>query len=211
MNFTVTERDKRLLILVSIALVALICWQYLIVPAMNKKQELELERDELERKQEEWESAISDLSGLEKTINENLEERASVSEPYYAYMETYEVDTVITNLALKHGLQTPSLSLTAATAGNVAYYAYYRGETLQSTVGGTYVYIGTAHLDTVGGTEQWTSFLDDVTANMSGLRIKSFHVDTTTYIDENYKTVETQRITADFDVYMCAIQEEACA
>ncbi len=209
MSFTITERDKKLLILVSCALVILVCVRYLIMPALENRQELDMQIEELSQRKQEWEGQLTVLNYVDKAIEDNEATKAEASEEYFELLETRQMDRKITNMALSHGLFPQSLSLNEAEPGSVDKYLYYEAEDETLIVDPEYVYIGTVTFEVEGQTEQWMEFVDDINDNEPGMRVTSFEIERRDYVDENKQTITTYGIVSTLDIYMCAEGEGA--
>lgn len=222
MKITITERDKGLLRLVLSAAVLLIGAQYLILPALSTRGELESEKEMVSLQKQEYEQRIAILDTIDQTIADNRKTLKAASKPYYdRKLETREMDDILSDLELKSGLFPESLSMVEAAPGSLR--AYLAPEETEEQTAATdakaeldaqpspseprYVYIGTATLRARGSVEQWESFLDRLQAQYSGLRIVSFDIAEATYLSADLTQVSDNSITCDLEFYMCAEQE----
>ena len=231
MKLTVTERDKRLLRLVLILAAVAVSVRFLILPALDWREELESQLADVTAQRQEWEEQIALLDTIDDTIAQNEARRDEVSQPFYrTKLETRQIDDIITELELASGLFPETLDLTEPAPGTAAAYvpggADAADQTVQSasveddtsaaedgtTDGGTqaqvpadprYVYIGTATLGARGGMEQWLSFLDRAAAAGVKLRVTSFQVSEAAYIADSAVPLTTERITCTMELYMC--------
>ncbi len=235
MKITITERDKGLLRLVLSAAVLLIGAQYLILPALSTRGELESEKEMVSLQKQEYEQRIAILDTIDQTIADNRKTLKAASKPYYdRKLETREMDDILSDLELKSGLFPESLTMVEAAPGSLrAYLAPEETEQQTTTTtdakaeldaqdGGAdaaqppvgaspseprYVYIGTATLRARGSVEQWEGFLDRLQAQYSGLRIVSFDIAEATYLAADLTRVSDNSITCDLEFYMCVEQE----
>ena len=123
MNIVVTERDKRLLRLVACVAILAIFGQYMIRPAITKRETLQDEYDTAEQKQQEYQMQIATLATIDDIIAQNQAALDTASEKYYkGDMETRQMDDIITGIALENGLFPQTLTLTEAAPGSVAAY-----------------------------------------------------------------------------------------
>lgn len=210
MTVSMTERDKKLLMLVGCAVVVAVCLQYLILPALESRQELELELEAAMIQQQQWEQQLLVLDYIDGAIADNEESRRAGSAPYYGALETREMDDIITGLALSHELFPQALTLTEAVPGAVPDYLGAPPDSQETAVQG-YVYIGRASLEVQGSEDSWRQLLDDVLENYPGLRITAFEIEEVTYIEGSSRTVNTNRITCAMDIYMCIAGGEGIA
>ena len=233
MNIVVTERDKRLLRLVACLAILAIFGQYMIRPAITRREILQDEYDTAEQKQQEYQMQIATLATIDEIIAQNQAALDTASEQYYkGDMETRQMDDIITGIALENGLFPQTLTLTEAAPGSVA--AYLADETQtdapaapadSTDASGTdidsadaaayepanYIYIGTATISAQGEVTQWLNFLDEVHRKYKGLRVTNFSITDFNYIQNNTQAVSTKLITGTLEIYMCVSGEEAVA
>ena len=233
MNIVVTERDKRLLRLVACLAILAIFVQYMIRPAITRREILQDEYDTAEQKQQEYQMQIATLATIDEIIAQNQAALDTASEQYYkGDMETRQMDDIITGIALENGLFPQTLTLTEAAPGSVA--AYLADETQtdapaapadSTDASGTdidsadaaayepanYIYIGTATISAQGEVTQWLNFLDEVHRKYKGLRVTNFSITDFNYIQNNTQAVSTKLITGTLEIYMCVSGEEAVA
>lgn len=233
MNIVVTERDKRLLRLVACLAILAIFGQYMIRPAIMRREILQDEYDTAEQKQQEYQMQIATLATIDEIIAQNQAALDTASEQYYkGDMETRQMDDIITGIALENGLFPQTLTLTEAAPGSVA--AYLADETQtdapaapadSTDVSGTdidsaaaaayepanYIYLGTATISAQGEVTQWLNFLDEVHRKYKGLRVTNFSITDFDYIQNNTQAVSTKLITGTLEIYMCVSGEEAVA
>lgn len=233
MNIVVTERDKRLLRLVACLAILAIFGQYMIRPAITRREILQDEYDTAEQKQQEYQMQIATLATIDEIIAQNQAALDTASEQYYkGNMETRQMDDIITGIALENGLFPQTLTLTEAAPGSVA--AYLADETQtdapaapadSTDASGTdidsadaaayepanYIYLGTATISAQGEVTQWLNFLDEVHRKYKGLRVTNFSITDFDYIQNNTQAVSTKLITGTLEIYMCVSGEEAVA
>ena len=240
MNIVVTERDKRLLRLVACLAILAIFGQYMIRPAITRREILQDEYDTAEQKQE-YQMQIATLATIDEIIAQNQAALDTASEQYYkGDLETRQMDDIITGIALENGLFPQTLTLTEAAPGSVA--AYLADETQtdapaepadstdasgtdSTDASGTdidpadaaayepanYIYLGTATISAQGEVTQWLNFLDEVHRKYKGLRVTNFSITDFSYIQNNTQAVSTKLITGTLEIYMCVSGEEADA
>lgn len=241
MNIVVTERDKRLLRLVACLAILAIFGQYMIRPAITRREILQDEYDTAEQKQQEYQMQIATLATIDEIIAQNQAALDTASEQYYkGDLETRQMDDIITGIALENGLFPQTLTLTEAAPGSVA--AYLADETQtdapaepadstdasgtdSTDASGTdidpadaaayepanYIYLGTATISAQGEVTQWLNFLDEVHRKYKGLRVTNFSITDFSYIQNNTQAVSTKLITGTLEIYMCVSGEEADA
>ena len=125
MKFEMTERDKKLLIFLSVFLIVVCIGYWGLYPIVkdikktDKKIQTEKDIEELNQLK------VSQLSIIE-TENENMnKEIAAARENYYPIMSSNEIDKQFTNMVLTSGLYSYDLSISISKeATNLAPYQY---------------------------------------------------------------------------------------
>lgn len=103
--------DVVLLKLLSSVLIFVLIGRFLILPGIEKHQNLVLEREQTEERKQEMEDTIANAPLVEQQIEQQQKELKTVSEPYYGSMGNQEVDELVTGLILSHNLFPVSLSI----------------------------------------------------------------------------------------------------
>ncbi|MDD6135943.1 MAG: hypothetical protein PUB54_02065 [Lachnospiraceae bacterium] len=104
MKFEITERDKKLLVMLSIFVIVVCIGYWGIYPVMKEKKKLGKEIENEKELQAANENMLSWLPALEKD-NQELEEKiVDVRKKYYPYMTNSEIDKHFTALALDYNL-----------------------------------------------------------------------------------------------------------
>ena len=111
-NSTLTERDKKLLyMLVFIVIIFIFGW-YIIRPLYKKTvadQEAIILASSLQSSNEAKVIGLSSAQGLTDKFTKDLAESTSV---YYEYMDSSEIDKLVTSYILKNGLRARDLTIT---------------------------------------------------------------------------------------------------
>ncbi len=214
MKLKLTQRDKRLLALVSCAAIAVLCWRFLISPALKMKQDLNLEIDQLSLALTEQEREIAALEPRKKEAGKRAAELAEASRDCYAPLETRQMDNIITGLLLDSQLFPESLSLTESQPNLPEPYLFDQSEEAREGADAQegadtqeYISVGTARLIARGSEEHWRAFLDGITQR-PGLRLVRFSMEKQTYAKSDRETVTDNRIDCTLEFYMCENGEE---
>ena len=218
-----TAHDRQLLRLVLSAAAIILCVRFLILPAIEQRQELKQQREQLTQQQEEWQLTIDALSHLDDDITAARDERRQAALPYFTGpMETREMDDVITAIALKHNLFPDALVLTAPQPGQESDYLSQDGLTdadsgdsgdgseAESSLTG-FVQIGSADLTVRGSEQNWVDFLDEVEEQYPGLRVKNFQIQQESYLTDSADVVQGNTIRCTLELYECVESEEGAA
>lgn len=216
MNLKLTQRDKRLLMLVCCAAIAVLCWQFLISPAIKMKQDLHLEIEQLHLELKEQEQEINALEPRREAAGKREAQLSAASRTCYAPLETREMDNIITGMLLDNQLFPESLTLTESQPGLPEPYlfapeadegAQQDANAQTAAEAQDYVFIGTAELAARGSEEHWRAFLDDA-AQQPGLRVVRFNLEQQTYATSDRETVTDHKISCTLEFYMCEHGEE---
>lgn len=202
LELSVSERDKRLLMLTGIAGILMLSARFLIQPAFEQGQELEYAITEISAVYEERHTRMSEWEELDEAIARQRLALDDASKPYYKPLAAWEMDALITGLAVQHGLFPESLSLTEAVPGMVEPYIFAPEEEPPETSledGG--VLLANARLEAIGEAAQWQAFLDDVARNYPGLRVTRLEVSPQS--EGTGETDFTDRIVCVLEIYMC--------
>lgn len=202
LELSVSERDKRLLMLTGIAGILMLSGRFLIHPAFERGQELEYAITEISAVHEERQTRMSELEDLDEAITRQCLALDEASKPYYKPLAAWEMDALITELAVKHGLFPESLSLTEAVPGMVEPYIFAPEEEPPETSledGG--ILLAKARLEASGEAAQWQGFLDDVARNYPGLRVT--HVEVSPQSAGTGGSDFADRIVCVLEIYMC--------
>lgn len=200
LELSVSEQDRRLLMVTAIAGILILSVRFLIQPAFKRGQELERAITEISAVHEEHLTYINRLENLDEAIAQQRFILDEASKAYYKPLASWEMDALITELAVQHGLFPENLSLTEAVPGMVEPYIFApeEGETSPEYDG---VLLASARLEARGEAAQWQAFLDDIAWKYPGLRVTRFEV--SPHNDANGRPDFTDRIVCLLEIYMC--------
>lgn len=176
------EQDMRLLMLTGLAAVLVMSVQFLIRPALARGRELEKAVGTAFRVYTEQQEIIQNLADLDGDIEKQRDALEQAAGPYASPLTSWEMDKMITRLALRHGLKLTSLSLTEAAPGMAAPYSPMPdggpagGETYTDEPPPAGVLMAGVRLKANAETEQWKSFLDDIAWNYPGVQMVRFNI-----------------------------------
>lgn len=200
LKISVSEQDRRLLMVTAIAGILLLSVRFLLLPAFKRGQELEHAITELSAVQEEHLTYMNRLENLDQAIAQQRSVLDQASKACYKPLAAWEIDALITELAVQHGLFPENLSLTEGVPGMVEPYIFApeEEETSPEYDG---VLLADARLEARGEAAQWQAFLDDIAWKYPGLRVTRFEV--SPYSDETGKPDLTDKIVCVLEIYMC--------
>lgn len=106
------------MLLIYIMVVVLLIFGFVwlgILPQVNRASQLEIEITDLETKKVPIETAVKGLPGMMDTVGTAVENYRSSVEGFYPYMQTHEIDKMLTGIMINDfGLTVNSLSLNPA-------------------------------------------------------------------------------------------------
>ena len=205
-NSTLTERDKKLLyMLVFIVIIFIFGW-YIIRPLYKKTvadQEAIILASSLQSSNEAKVIGLSSAQGLTDKFTKDLAESTSV---YYEYMDSSEIDKLVTSYILKNGLRARDLTITMPD-GYVTETPYIYSDI---TVYGESPYIETVE-ETDEDTEKSTDkeekiksssyYKDAVLGTITGYRPEEISIVATPM--ESYASGEESAVTTDSSEILC--------
>ncbi len=169
------ERDRRLLAVTCAVGAFALSVRFLLWPAFTRGRELKQAIEAASAGCAERRARISALAGLDGAAARRGLVLEAVSGPYYKPMAAWEMDALITGLALKHGLIPERLTLTGAAPGTASpYLSQPEPDGTEETE--DYIQVANAQLEAGGEAARWQDFLDDVAWNYPGLRVTGFEV-----------------------------------
>lgn len=206
--------DVVLLKVLACVLILFFMARFLIFPGMEKHQDLVAKKDDLTIEKQEMQYTISSKASTEKKIVTQKENLKKAQEGFYDLMENREVDSLITGLALKHDLFPVYLNIEDPVAGVPAAYQLSEAsddsaedssaEEPQSTLPYVqYVNTTTVTITLKGQEVQIRELLDDIAKNYPGIQVRSFDMQSGTYVDSNLQKTEQMNCNCVLAVYTC--------
>lgn len=196
------EGDVVLLKVLACVLILFFMARFLIFPGIEKHQNLVAEKEDVTVEKQEMQYTIDSKATTEKKIEKQKEELKQEKEGFYDLMENREVDALVTGLALKHDLFPVSLNIDDPVPGiPVAYQAAANTDSGLSY--GQYVNTTTVTITLQGKEAQIRELLDDIARNYPGIQVRSFDMQTATYVDSSLQRTEQMNCNCILAVYTC--------
>ena len=206
--------DEVLLKVLACVLILFFMARFLIFPGMEKHQDLVAKKDDLTIEKQEMQYTISSKASTEKKIVTQKENLKKAQEGFYNLMENREVDSLITGLALKHDLFPVYLNIEDPVAGVPVAYQLSEAsddsaedssaEEPQSTLPYVqYVNTTTVTITLQGQEVQIRELLDDIAKNYPGIQVRSFDMQSGTYVDSSLQKTEQMNCNCVLAVYTC--------
>lgn len=181
LEISVSERDKRLLMLTGITAILTLSVRFLIYPAFERGKKLEHDIDKISAVYDERRARMNERKNLDELVARQRLALDEASKSYSKPLAGWEMDALITGLAVRHGLFPENLSLTNAAPGMVEPYIFAPSEepsedSTEVPIEDGGVLLANARLETSGEPAQWKAFLNDVAQNYPSLRVTHFEV-----------------------------------
>lgn len=239
MNLTtsLTERDKKLLVIISVVAFLFLYINFALMPALTNHDTATaaLSSAEEYRDEVEYNLALASAAALDAE-NTRTELNAAVA-AFYPVMENQALDTLVTSLALQHNLEPLSLTISSVTNQNLSGYVYSAsagvtaggaaptpapveesGDTTADTVADTlvaaagatsnYIYVAQLDCSARGSRADFTSWLDDLQANYPAIQLLGFSIRDTTSLSVADGTQTSSEFSYSLAVYMCSKESE---
>ena len=111
MTLKVTERDKKILIVLGIVLVILALTVGILMPLAEDTQELSEKITEAEIEKQEKEMKVVSLPGIRTREEQSQKDLAAMQDKYYPVMKSVEIDRMMTNTAVNCGIQVTNMDI----------------------------------------------------------------------------------------------------
>lgn len=203
MNMTMTERDKKLLVLLAVVVIVYVFTQVLIFPELGRSEELDEQIMSGEDQRFAMEMKKVELPGMEKQNEELREEYEARRADYYPMLTSQSVDREITGILLDHGMEIDNMEIRMADAPS-ALAPYAASELAEETqedgapVQQTQVYAAEIAVTCSGSERQMQELLDFLTDEKQAIAVRQYE-----YVGGQ----EEPRLKITLQLYMCAENE----
>ena len=212
-----TQRDKKLLALLFALLAAVVTVRWIIEPVVKEGLSLRRQIEEVTREEKERSHWLERMEELDEAVLRHEKELEKLSEPYGGYLPTEEMDRMVTELFLHHGLIPRGLIVTEGVTGVLRHYGAgepsraeqtkcgvpYDGVSLKELLeqpdggedilekkGQEYLYIASVRMEAEGTENAFLSLLDDLETHYPQLRMKAF-------------SLKENKIHCELELYSC--------
>lgn len=222
-----TEKDKKLLYLLCILVIAAIFGFFIIKPQVEKRSDLEDMLSETENKKSSMEVMIATAPSSEAIIEESTESYDKLTADFYPLMNSNQMESVITEMVLGSNLTSLELDVSSQPeqADMKAYFASVKGqkaliseqtdaqnesdgaasktqEEEQGTASNVYSFKVSV---TATGTESdMKGLIDKICADCPAIRITGYRLNTKTGISASNEVKNVTSLMLDMEVYMAA-------
>jgi hypothetical protein len=175
-----TEHDKKLLSWMVFVVLLVVLGGFVLLPLAKSNLALEERLSAAQAEKEACEQKIA-LAGTEQELNDTLlKKRAAAQKDFYPWMESQEIDKMLTTLAVSRGLSALDLSIAMPT--DMTKIAPYRYSDAASAAGGqteaqdtaSEVYAAAVTLTVSGDEAELQRLIDDLYADYPAIRIVAY-------------------------------------
>lgn len=189
-----TKREKVLLYILLCIILIVGSVFLLILPSYDKYNDLKTEHQNAQLELQSTRASIIDYTDLDKQIKKTSKELKQVKNKFYSEMEKEEVDSMITNMVIEHGLTPSSLSVTDAANENViSYKAFTKNKNATSDKSGNQLKVYNVNMTVSGTISNLQTLVND--ANKS----KTLKVASVNYSEQNS---DEKEMNVTFKVFM---------
>lgn len=201
MTLKLTQRDKKLLVVLAVVVLVVGLGAGILFPLMEKGQELKEEVGNAQIEQLERSQKVESLPALQKKEEKALEQIGAVQEDFYPVMKSMEIDKMLTELALSKGLLVKDMDIKMPSEGEYTTVKDYTGPTEEESSkekGTTYngIYTARVKMTLSGNRETIQSMMDECATNEPGMRVTDF-----TW--QSGRESETWTMGMTVEIYMC--------
>lgn len=166
-----TEREIALLIFLGVFVLLAAFSQFALMPALDQRNTLDSEISALEAEKQEYELLMLQKDANEAKLAELKRDKAAAALDLYPYMQSQEVDRLITNIVLRMGLDAKDLTMQHATEPSVIQPYAPSGIAAAETA---QLYVSNVQLRVVGAEETAWRLIDLFTNDSPSIRVTGF-------------------------------------
>lgn len=209
-----TERDKKLLLMMAYLVVIIGFGAFVFKPLINYYMDMGDEIVLLEAQKEEMDARIAEEPGLERRRNELADLYRISTQDYYPMLESEEVDKEVTGIVLSCGMQALNLNIVMPQQGvAVTMYPYAETEAVTFSpdtadteeAAGTqsFVYAPLVTLTASGSKAQVDNLIDTMTRDYPAIRLRNYsrQRQTSGWEEESFTGMES--VSLELELYMC--------
>lgn len=213
-----TEKDKKLLYVLCVLVIAAVFGFFVIKPQFEKREELSDMLAEAESRKGSMEVMVATTPASETIIEQSTEAYNELVKDFYPLMNSNQMEAVITEMVLGSNLTAMELDVSSQPeqAGIEAYFASMKaqqaildGETEETdgsgsssdTVSNT-VYMYKVSVTASGAEADMKGLVDKICADCPAIRITGYKLDTRTGISASNEVRSVTSLVLDMEVYM---------
>ena len=209
--------DITLLKILSCILIAVVSIRLVILPGIDKRNDLKDEETKVSTLKETMEYSINNLDTTKAKIVKQKKQLEEAIVPYNPLLENREIDELVTGIVLKHNLFPSALVISDPTlTGPVAYQSgttvtsnsseqsdTQASDTSSDVTAIQYVNTTLVSFTLSGSGSDFYNFIDDLTNNYKGIQIRTFDISAQTGINANYQATLSNTCKCTLAIYTC--------
>ena len=219
MTTTITERDKKLLYFVGIAVFLFFFVRFLFLPAMDSLQRAEEALQTAGEARSEMELTIVQSPAAAVQVQQSEDALRSAVSAFYPALKSDALDALITGIELNHHLTPLSLTISAPVpvpgGGGVA-DAFHWNDILapmqppvwDSAADAEYLCSAAVSFRAQGSRADFAALLDDLAANYPAIELRRFSISDSTTMNQEGETAATSTFDCVVNVYLCDKERE---
>ena len=221
MTTTITERDKKLLYFVGIAVFVFFFVRFLFLPAMDSLQRAEESLQTAGEARSEMELTIVQSPAAAVQVQQSEDALRSAVAAFYPALKSDALDALITGIELNHSLTPLSLTINAPVpvsgggdAGIADAYdwndilAPMQPPVWDSAADAEYLCSAAVSFRAQGSRADFAALLDDLAANYPAIELRRFSISDSTTMNQAGETAATSTFDCVVNVYLCDKERE---
>lgn len=228
-DLTLTKRDKQLIEILSVILLAALFINFLILPQWDKYTDTGVKLLEKQQEQQAMSEAIAQEALVKKQMDDAEKEYESVIADFYPMMESHAIERMITKLALDNHLEARDFDISSKPSPSILepYFASALGLEMQMEGGGNpqsgqtpdaedsgtglvgsqeqdVIYSSQVNVTVLGSRENMEQMIDTLYKQFPAVRIKGYSISSENVLDSvsGNKTMMSS-LSLELEVYMC--------
>ena len=201
--------DIVLLKVLACILILFFTLRFLVFPGLEKNQDLQNEKEQVEQTKQEMQDTIKQKSIVEKKIVKQKAELVDASQGFYDLLENQQVDELVTGVPAAYQTVTQTDESSAQTAKSAQEELDENNQESSSDtdyepeVVLQYVNTTTVSMTLQGNESQIREMLDDIAKNYPGVQVRSFDMNENTYVDSSLQQISQNNCECVLAVYTC--------
>lgn len=218
----ITNRDKKILCVLSVILILVVFGNFVIRPLLSQRSELSEEFKEKQQTKETMEKAIASIPQKEARLKASRADFKKETKDIYPVMESHKVERMITKLILKCGLSSRDFEISAKPS--VSILSPYIESSLAKNLGlddsgestdGTgedssksaitqnVIYSYPVSVNILGTKANAKKLIDKIYSDYPSIRIVSYGMSSETALTTSNKVIDASTLSLVLEVYMC--------
>ncbi|MEG1559654.1 MAG: hypothetical protein RRY79_04255 [Clostridia bacterium] len=203
MTINLTKRDKVFIIILLFAVIIFLFVNFLILPTLNKKSELEANILTANDEKFNMETVILTLEGMKAAVKNNEEAVATASKDFYPMITPKDIDHLLTGIMKEYNLKPYSLDMGTGPAlvGIAPYFASEFSTNGYNEAILSAVYTETVTLTATGSRENFMRLFDRLVSERA-IMVQNFSIEERSYWNDHTDFVDETWISLTLSMYL---------